>query len=358
MNKQNMNNGTSNSFTNLLLDYYEQYEHDPKSEEFTNTLTTIAKIITHSVLRKCIDVSHNESLIEVKRDIVKDSNSLETIARANRELYSLSYTEDGDLVSKLVKEEYVIRKDSKGKDKKVKKENSLEVGYNREVRERLGDGLDLVNVAIITLLEQTREHGAYLDMPYTIRRLKRKVYIKLEDSVKGWEEVETTPIQETFKAVRRAIENSRAIATDPRNGYSYLEDIATDSETGEETTVYRRLDKYSDLGGNMSEKHAELSDPLTIICNSESYGTMSHGTMYSANANMVNKMDELIESLNLSMRESQVLKLRLRGYGNKAIATYLGVSLSSVKTIQRRVKEKAIASEVFKTELIDRYTKE
>lgn len=343
-NTNKTNIGTERNFTDLLLDYYEQYEQNPAGEEFTNTLTTIAKIITHSVLRKCIDVSHNESLIEVKRDITKDSHSLETIARANNELYTLSYTEDGDLIRKAINEEYVIRKDSKGKEKKVKKENSLETGYNREVRERLGDGLDLVNVAIITLLEQTREHGAYLDMPYTIRRLKRKVYIKLEDSVKGWEEVETTPIQETFKAVRRAIENSRAIATDPRNGYSYLEDIATDSETGEETTVYRRLDRYADLGG---------------------YAVDSSGkrTFYNADSETVEDMDELISCLNLSDRQATILKLRLRGYGYKAIGTYLGIDRKNVARTCKQIQSKVIAianesSYYFHIETVAKYMEE
>ena len=334
---------TGKTFTDLLVDYVVHYETDPQGKDFTETLTTIAKIITHSVLRKCINVSHNESLIEVKRDIVRDSHSLETIARANNELYTLAYTKDGDLTRKEQTVEYIVKKDKNGKEKKVKKENSLEIGYNRETRERLGDGLDLVNVAIATLLEQTREHGAWLEQGYEVRRLKRKVYIKLEDSVNGWETVITTPIQETFKAVRRAIENSRAMSTDPRNGYSYLEDIATDSETGEETTVYRRLDKYADLGG---------------------YAVDSSGkrTLYSASEETTESMDKLVESLNLTDRQATVLKLRLRGYGQKAIATYLGVSKQAIQKTQKQIQSKviAIASEehsLFTIETIERYMK-
>lgn len=75
----------------------------------------------------------------------------------------------------------------------------------------------------------------FMQSPYKERRLKKKVWIKKDDSINGWETVETTPIQETYKAVRREIEHSRAMSTDARNGYSYLEDIAHDSETGEET---------------------------------------------------------------------------------------------------------------------------
>lgn len=321
MTKANVN--TSNNFDELLRQYEMNYLLDPNGEAFTETLTTVAKIITHSVLRKCIDVSHNVSLMEVKRDIVKDSNSLETIARANKELYSLAYNEDGDLIRVTNGEEYVTRRYNDGREKRMKKVNTLEAGYNKETRERLGDGLDLVNVAIATLLEQTHKHGPNLEEKYTVRRLKRKVYIKLEDSVNGWEEVETTPIQETFKAVRRAIENSRAIATDPRNGYSYLEDIAKDSETGEETSVYRRLDRYSDLGG---------------------YAVDSNGrrTLYSAAEDIVDSMDELLEVLNLSERQATILKLRLRGYGYKAIGTYLGIDRKNVSRTCKQIQTKVL----------------
>ena len=359
--KRQENNGTiatvstGNTFKELLTKYELAYLTDPHGQDYTDALQELGTIIAYSVLRKCIDVSHNESLIDVRHDVAMARRSLDTLERANKELYTLTYNEDGDLISKLQKEEYVTRKDKNGKEKKVKKENALETAFNKLVRETLGDGLDLVNTAIATLISETEKHGADLEKEYTIRRLKRKVYIKLEDSVNGWEEVETSPIRETYKAVRREIENSRAIATDPRNGYSYLEDIATDSETGEETTVYRRLDKYSDLGGNMSEKHAELSDPLTIICNSESHGTMSHGTMYSADASIVNDMDTLVESLNLTERQATTLKLRLRGYGYKAIGTYLGIRYDSVRDCMRAIQNKVKNSDSFNKDTLARY---
>lgn len=353
---------TRQTFKDLLYRYETAYLTDPNGQDFANVLQELGTIIAYSVLKKCIQTSHNESLLEVRKDLNIARHSLDIIKRANNELYTFSYNQDGDLISIPQREEYTTVKTRDGKEKRVKKENALETAYNKLVREHLGEGLDLVNTAIATLLDEAQKHGANLEKTYTIRRLKRKVYIKLEDSVNGWEEVETSPIRETYKAVRREIENSRAIATDPRNGYSYLEDIARDSETGEETTVYRRLDKYSDLGGNMSEKHAELSDPLSILCNSELHGTMSHGTMYSASESTVRSMDELVSSLNLSDRQATVLKLRLRGYGYKAIGTYLGIDSKNVSRTCKQIQAKVLtvaseSGELFHMEKVERYTR-
>ena len=122
--------------------------------------------------------------------------------------------------------------------------------------------MDLVHTASATLINQTKQHGnivEFMESPYKERRLKKKVWIKKADSVNGWETVETTPIQEVYKSVRREIENSRAMSTDARNGYTYLEEIAQDGETGEKTQVYKRLIKYADLGGC-----AMVSQPLTL----------------------------------------------------------------------------------------------
>jgi hypothetical protein len=54
--------------------------------------------------------------------------------------------------------------------------------------------------------DRTREK--FLENTYEVRRLKKKVRIKSADSVNGWETVETSPIKEVYKAVRREIANS------------------------------------------------------------------------------------------------------------------------------------------------------
>ena len=115
------------------------------------------------------------------------------------------------------------------------------------VGETLSDGIDLVNAAALAILEQAAEHAdpaaPWLDTPYTTRRLSRRVYIRTEDS-RAYRDETTTPIQEVCRAVRQAVQDSRATQTDPRNGYTYIED----NENGLET-IYYRLHKYADLGG-------------------------------------------------------------------------------------------------------------
>ena len=76
-----------------------------------------------------------------------------------------------------------------------------------------------------------------------MRKLKKKVWIKVSESVNGWETVETSPIREVYKAVRREVANNRSLNIDPSNGYLYLEDLAKDDKSNEEATVYRRLNK-------------------------------------------------------------------------------------------------------------------
>ena len=156
-----------------------------------------------------------------------------------------------------------------------------------------------------------------------MRILNRKVWIKTAYSVNGWETVETTPIQEIYKAVRRAIEQSRATQADPRNGYTYLADLATDPDSDTTETIYRRLPKYADLGG---------------------YATDFNGacTFYTADPETVNDYDNILERLNLTAKQAKVLALRQSGYGYKAIATYLGVTQRAVAKTVKAIQVKAV----------------
>ena len=323
-NTPNTNAGANNEnkmqFEKLLLEYELAYINGDYEKE----LQTLATCVTHSVLKKCINVSYNESLVGVKRDVVADTHKIASIDRLNNSTYRLKYNKDGDLVRE------VINKDN-------------EKALNKITREALGDGADLVNVAIIEILEQTREHGPNLEIPYTKRVLNRKVWIKVEDSVNGWKDETTSGIREVYKAVRRAIESSRAVQANAKNGYTYLEEVVTDEDGNEDEvqTVYRRLDKYADLGG---------------------YATDFNGacTLYSASAETVYDTDELIEMLNLTERQAQVLKLRMRGYGQKAIATYLGVSKQAIQKTQKQMQAKVMSladenSNIFNLDTINKY---
>lgn len=303
---------TPNTFTTLLTTLAEQTDHPTTPDTYTKALTDLATAVAYSVLKKCIDVSQNKALIQVRQSIAHDCNTLDRIAYANAHAYTTTYNADGERVQKV-------------------NDPDSEKALTTLCAECFGDGLDLVNDAVCAILteckkQKDREPNAPTDLerPYTVRRLNRKVWIKTADSVNKWETVETTPIQEIYKAVRRAIEQSRATQADPRNGYTYLADLATDPDSDTTETIYRRLPKYADLGGYVTDFNGAC-------------------TFYTADPETVNDYDSIIERLNLTAKQAKVLALRQSGYGYKAIATYLAIRPDSVRDCIKAIQAKAVA---------------
>lgn len=321
-------NATENkqaTFSALLETYASEHKKGTNTSTYTQALENLACAVAYSVLKKCIDTSYNETLVSIRHELTRDKHTLNNVAYCSEHATKLAYNDNGDLVQ-------------------VTLDNDCKKALATLTSATLGDGLDLVNDAIIAILEETekqRARGEKLDLEkvYTVRRLKKKVWIKSENSVNGWETVETTPIREIYKSVRRSIDSSRALATDPRNGYSYIEDSSKDSETGETTTIYRRLTKYADLGGYATD--------YNNAC-----------TFYTVDSETVKDVDNLLTALNLTKRQAQVLELRQRGYGYKAIATYLGIRADSVRDVLKAIQKKALASGCFNSETLKRYTNE
>lgn len=309
------------NFTDLLRQYEKEYNNDKTSVAFSNVLDELATAVAYSVIKKCLDpqrkgrkdgeVSNsgcNTQLDEVKRSIYRDKNTLANIDYSCKQAFTTVYNEDGDRQTKT-------------------KDNDYRYAYNKLSQQTLGDGLDLVHVAMVALLDESekadRTRKNFLENTYEVRRLKKKVWIKSADSVNGWETVETSPIREVYKAVRREVANSRSLNIDPSNGYLYLEDLATDEESNEEATIYRRLNKFSDLAGNVTDYN----------------GAVTFETVDSAS---VDKYENMVDALELTARQAKVLELRMGGYGYVAIATYLGVNEKSVRDVLKTVQKKAI----------------
>ena len=308
-------NANANPFVELLRQYEQQATtRTPQTEkDYTTALLNLATATAYSVLKKCIETSQNQTLVQVKRDIAKDTALLQRIEYAQANAYEYRYNKDGERVLTV-------------------KDKDLHTALSKLCAETLGEGIDLVHDAVITIMTETdkakdRNNGTlapnFMEQPYQVRRLKRKVWIKVEESVNGWETVTTTAIQETYKAVRRAVEQSRAVRTDAKNGYTYLSDLAKDEESGTEETIYRRLPKYADIGGTVRDFNGKE-------------------TAYTADEQTANDMDALVAKLNLSKQQADILKLRLSGYGYKAIATYFGVRPDSITKQIKRIREKAI----------------
>lgn len=306
-----------------FADLVKKYNADPRNADH---LTDLATAVAYSVLRKVIDPTRNgnadrpsdsglsPALVALRGDLTRDRAYLTRLDHATNGATRLSFNVDGDLVFEVI-------------------DPALAKAATDLAGQTLGDGLDLVNDAALAILEETakqadRDPGLPVDLEraYTVRRLKRKVWIKTADSVNGWETVETTPIQEVFKAVRRSVQNSRHMQIDPRNGYTYLEDLAIDPETGDGSTIYRRLSKYADLGGHV----CDFNGKETVAT------TADHET--------VETTDRLVAAMKLTDREMSVLKYRLAGYGYKAIATALGLTVDNAKRCGRRIRDKATAA--------------
>ena len=278
----------------------------------TGDPTDLAKMVAYSVIRKCLDTGYNSTLDQIRRELGRDLRTIGTLRSASMAAYGATVTADGDY-------------------KRVTVDPSAAHALDCLSSVQLGDGIDFVHVAVVAILEETakqadREPGTAIDLtrPYMVRRLSRRVWIKAEDTVGGWETVQTTPIREIYKAVRRYVMQSRAAATDPRNGYSYLDATAIDPVTGDETTVYKRLPKYADLGG---------------------YATDFNGacTLYSVDTETVDQYDALVADLNLTAKQAKILELKQSGNGNKAIATYLGITENAVKGAVNEIRRKARA---------------
>lgn len=317
MTKQQTATTTITAFENLMYDFCDEYRKDSNSEKFTAVATDLATAVAFSVLRKCLDPQAksgkpsnsgcNPQLDEVKRSIYRDTNTLKNIDYSCKKAFITVYNEDGDRQTKTADSDY-------------------RYAYNKLTQQTLGDGLDLVNTAIVSLLDECTKVDTtaenFLETVYKVRRLKKKVWIKVEDSVNGWETVETSPIREVYKAVRREVANNRSLNIDPSNGYMYLEDLTRDEESNEETVIYRRLNKYSDLAGNVTDFN----------------GAVKFETVDSAS---VTDYDTMVEKLELTTRQAQILQLRMSGYGYIAIGRYLGVNEKSVRDVLKTVQKKA-----------------
>lgn len=261
------------------------------------------------------DNGMNPALLQLRREIYADVSALDNLRGAMNAALATRYNDNGDMVTEVVDRDAWERADMLSRD-------------------RLGDGMDLVQDVVLELLEQqTAGHDAsgsgWLDMVYTVRELDRRVLIR-EDESAAYHDVETTPARTAFRAVGRAIEASRAMQTDPRNGYTYLEELTADGLD----TVYRRIGKYSDLCGYAH--NGQISDMAGAPA-----GWYGGDGLATADRQTVGDMAKLLERLNLTDRQAQILKYRMQGMGYKAIATKLGVSDGTIKKAVKRIRDSA-----------------
>lgn len=348
------NNQTTKQPTNfetLLTNFETLHINAPHSTEYNNTLQELSTAIAYSVLRKVIDpqryntqsdnVSNsgfNSQLVNMKNVLYRDTQSLKNINVLEPLCIGHTLNDNGDDVTVIT-------------------DKSLYEGYNKLVSHVLSDGMDLVQVASLALLEQCSSElvndsePGFIAKPYYVTRLKKKIVIKKEDSKNGYETVATTPIQEVYRKVRKYIQDNKSLQIDPKNMYTYI-DLDDSNDSDSENRIYKRLDKYADLGG-VSISSGFNTVENTVINHVDS----THGGLYTADSATVDTIEKLIDKLELTSRQAQVLKLRLRGYGLKAIGTYLGVSHQAIAKTLKQVQTKAIDKLGLTQKQIDKLTK-
>lgn len=312
---------------------FEQVKRDfetahASGKDYGPQLMDLSTAIAHSVVRKCLDpqrktaptqykVSNNgfnPAMDELRRGIAADVQLLDSTAKAADKATKATFDKDGDPVT-------------------VTADKDAENAVNALIDRTLSDGIDLVQEAACAILEQAAEHAdgpGWLDRPYTVHRLSRRVYIKLGESA-AYRDEETAPMREIFRAVRRAVQESRAVQTDPRNGYVYIEDLTLDGLD----TIYYRLHKWADLGGYTGADHHGDRLPGSPA------GFRTSGGHYTADMRTAADYDTILAHLNLTTRQAEVLHLRMQGRGYKAIASYLGVSQTAIAKTVKQIQRKA-----------------
>ena len=272
-------------------------------------LMELSTIIARACINKCLDPQRttagardkvsdngfNPALLALRRGIGHDKRIIESVLESGNKALHATIDKDGE-------------------PRTVIADKAASARLDALMGETLTDGLDLVNAAVEALLEQFNAYyagqEAFLDTPYVVTRLAKKVYIQSAES-KAYRDEETTPIREVYRAVRRVIQSSAAVKVNPANAFVYVEAMDVD----ELETAYIRLQKYADLGGKDTSGN------------------------YTGDSVTARDYNDLIARLKPTRRQTEIIRLRMQGHGYKAIASFLGVKRETITCAMKRLRQ-------------------
>lgn len=301
---------------NALLNAFETAYIAHGASGCYSELDALAQAVASSVLKKVYDPQAraaekrntvttggcNPYIATLRRELYADAALLRNLTDSGNDAFGNAFNKDGELVPVVLDE-------------------AAEARFNSLLPRGLGDGLEVKHEVVCKLLEVSEKYSGgglgYLTAPVINRRINRRVLIKADDTA-AWVDEETTPLVMVYAHARQFIDGTRAVRTDPRNGYLYLEELTADPESDALETVYRRQKRFADLGG-----------------------FDNHGN-YTVGSESLRDYDSIIGALNLTTRQAQIIDLRMRGYGTQAIATYFGVNEAGIFIHLQRVREKAV----------------
>lgn len=177
----------------------------------------------------------------------------------------------------------------------------------------LGDGMDVLQEAVVNLLALAREHydggENWLDKQITYSKPKKTVVGVLEQ-IQFIEQM-VNALASVYRPVRAFIRKQGGTRTDARNGYTYFSELVSndDDENALDYEIFRRAARWSDFGMIENSTHGDRKHPYTV-------------SEYSGNDNSENMVDyySMIESLNLTANQLSILRMRERGMSLHAIA--------------------------------------
>lgn len=280
--------------------------------ETENALVFFSEFVALSVLKRLHAETGGQSFRELTIDIVSMSankRQLENIL-SNKHV---TFDSDGN-----VKDGYT-------------KEQSMNI--NRLSSIDMGDGIEIVNQAYIAIMENIHDMYTRCGMfNFTTRYEKEYVNKRVKkvdefDSATEYEKREKSFFGHVFSSVRAYIAGRfNSIKYNPRNGYTYIE-YESENSDGEKNVFYLRSEKFADLGGNTC--HWNGHDFETTVTKSAT----EYATEYA-------KKRELIDALNMTKRETEIVLDVARGLSNSQIAKKYHISKPTVSATKARIRKR------------------
>lgn len=269
------------------------------SDVFSNSVQQIAYCLTYSVLSKLTGKSksavYDETCVKVALDMFNDYAKMEDLNHARMNAYSVGVNKKGNY-KRVVEDE---------KSAKIIRE------YMRDKFTNLNswDTFQTATTAVVECIRDIVMEGKpicmnTLEEPFKVTKLSRLVYpigVTLDESNLKTEEI--TRLKYLFRVIRNGIESLKG-ARIGTTQYNYEIDHMNTKE--QDYIYFHRYSKYADING--------VSNENGVITRQESW----------------NEVMEIINGMQLTKRQRQILSMRLQGYSELAIAQTLGCSQSNI----------------------------
>lgn len=312
-----------NSINNLMIKIKSDYESDNLNP---NELYTLATVIVLAELKNTIDPNRYRATNKTGKSITKPDGVFPLF------LYNLKNTVMGQLKQltkkyddgKTIADYISFNKKGDIVINQVKLNADLDKLYYTLHNGCSNDASDLIQSTVLYLLEELDYMKSNnIDSFERVRQAKvpnKKIYIKVEDSANYWKDIDICGIQCVYKKLRSEINGQKEIKESINNNYCYFRYEDDDMDDNKE--IYIRIPMYS-----------------TLI-SADAYGL---NTVSQCDHE---RLEELIDSLNLSDLQRSVLEIKLKhlyqNFSCRSIGTYLGVSQNSIRSALRELKRKAL----------------